>query len=203
MPENQEPRSPESPRVLRAADRAPQPWRNGGGVTFEIARRAPPLQSALEFLWRVSIARVERAGPFSSFAGYARLIAVIEGAGMQLSGLAPESIALRPFEPFRFDGAASVSGALPAGPVSDLNVIFEPRHCTARLSMLVGDLEERRAACAELLILNLRPAPMRCAIDGAIFELDRRDAVWITLPDATVSCRGVALAALVEIDHTI
>jgi len=203
MPENDEPRVVQSQRVLRAADRWPQPWRNGGGVTFEVARRAAPPQSVVEFLWRVSVARVESAGPFSSFAGYERLIAVIEGSGMQLTGVAPQSIALRPFEPFCFDGGASVTGALPAGPVSDLNVIFDPRHCTARLSIVAGELSERRAACKELLILNLGPAPMRCAIDSAIIELDRRDAVWITSPDASVSCGSVERAAFIEIEHAL
>jgi environmental stress-induced protein Ves len=202
MPENDDARAADSPRVLRAADRAPQPWRNGGGVTFEVARRAASPQSALEFLWRVSIARVESAGPFSSFAGYERLIAVIEGSGMLLSGIAPQNVALRPFVPFRFDGAASVTGALPAGPVSDLNVIFDPRHCTAGLS-IVAELAERRASCTELLILNLGPSPMECTIDVASLVLAHRDAVWITSPDAAVSCRDIERAAVIEIDHGV
>ena len=69
MPENDESRVVEPPRVLRAAERSPQTWRNGGGVTFEVARRNAAPQSALEFLWRGSFARDERAGPFSSGAG--------------------------------------------------------------------------------------------------------------------------------------
>lgn len=200
MREREESAALESPVLRRAADRAPQPWRNGGGVTFEVARRAAPPGSGREFLWRVSIARVERPGPFSSFAGFERLIAVIEGSGMRLSGLAPRDVDLRPFEALRFDGAASVTGALPAGPVSDLNLIFDPRHCIARLRMVSDASLQRRAACAELLVINLASAPMECDVDSTKVSLERHDAIWIAAPDAGVACRGVVHAALVEID---
>jgi uncharacterized protein len=187
-----EPPASDSPILLRAAQRVPQPWRNGGGATFEVARRAAPPHSATEFLWRASIASVSSAGPFSSFAGFERLIAVIEGHGMRLGGLTPDDVELRPFEVFRFDGAASVTGALPYGPVNDLNLIYDPRHCIARLSMIVEALGERRAACADLLLLNLAPAPMECTVCAMTTTLDRRDAI--------VSCCGVERAALIEID---
>ena len=200
MPAGDPPRTLGSSLLRRAADRTPQPWRNGGGVTFEVARRSAPPQSGREFLWRVSIARVESPGPFSSFAGFERLIAVIEGPGMRLTGLGPQDVDLRPFEAFRFDGAASVAGAPPGGPVSDLNVIFDPQRCTARLAVIRDAPVERRAACADLLIVNLAPAPIECAVDSTGFTLARHDAIWIASPGARVSCRAVARAALVEID---
>ncbi len=44
-----------------------------------------PAGAALdEFLWRVSIADVERDGPFSRFPGIDRTIVLLEGAGMRL-----------------------------------------------------------------------------------------------------------------------
>jgi environmental stress-induced protein Ves len=199
MPVHAPPAS-DSPIVLRASERAALPWRNGGGTTFEVARRAAPRHSTAEFLWRVSIASVSSAGPFSSFAGFERLIAVIEGRGMRLSGITQEDVALRPFEVFRFDGAASVTGALPQGPVNDLNLIYDPRHCVARLSMIVDALAERRAACAELLILNLAAAPLECTAGAVTTTLDRCDAVWIASPDAIVACCGVERVAVIEID---
>jgi environmental stress-induced protein Ves len=93
-----------------------------------------------------------------------------------------------------------VTGALPGGPVSDFNVIFDPRHCTARLSVMKDAPPERRAACADLLIINLAAAPMECAVEAARITLDRHDAIWIASPAAFIRCRGVTRAAIVEID---
>ena len=52
--------------LLSAARRAAVPWKNGGGVTREVA--AHPAGASLEdFDWRVSTAEVRAAGPFSGF----------------------------------------------------------------------------------------------------------------------------------------
>ena len=58
------------------------PWRNGLGTTTEIA--AEPSADG-RFHWRLSIADVAQSGPFSSFEGYDRTIAVVAGAGMRLA----------------------------------------------------------------------------------------------------------------------
>ncbi|HEY3949962.1 HutD family protein, partial [Phenylobacterium sp.] len=50
--------------LLRAADRAPQPWKNGGGLTWPVA--VSPEGAGLDgFDWRLSLALVESGGPFS------------------------------------------------------------------------------------------------------------------------------------------
>ena len=54
------------------------PWKNGGGVTVEIYTNPP----SAAFDWRVSIATVNAAGPFSTFAGYERHIMTLTGEGM-------------------------------------------------------------------------------------------------------------------------
>ncbi|WP_344323995.1 HutD family protein, partial [Kitasatospora putterlickiae] len=52
-------------RFLRAAERPATAWRNGGGVTREVAGH--PVGSGLDdFRWRVSLADVASAGPFSA-----------------------------------------------------------------------------------------------------------------------------------------
>src|SRR5215472_11228475 len=64
--------------ILRAAERRAAPWKNGGGLTREVA--VHPAGSDLgNFDWRVSIAEVLRGGPFSSFPGVDRHMAVISG----------------------------------------------------------------------------------------------------------------------------
>ena len=70
-------------RILRAADRIPTPWKNGGGLTCEVAAW-PPGASLPHFEWRASIAEVTSDGPFSDFEGVDRVITVLEGAGLEL-----------------------------------------------------------------------------------------------------------------------
>ncbi|NYH19335.1 HutD/Ves family protein [Paraburkholderia bryophila] len=78
--------------LIRGADLVAAPWKNGGGVTREVA--AVPEQAGLDcFVWRVSIADVAQAGPFSRFAGIDRTLVLLSGAGMLLDEIAePESV---------------------------------------------------------------------------------------------------------------
>jgi len=105
-------------RLLPAADRAWVPWRNGGGVTSEVA--SGPDRDA-EFGWRVSIARIERDGPFSAFAGVDRTLMLLEGGPLTLTG-AGWRHSLAAGATLAFDGAEPVSATI-AGPSIDLNVM--------------------------------------------------------------------------------
>lgn len=48
------------------------PWRNGLGVTTEVLVQPPDASAG--FAWRISVATITRAGPFSPFPGYDRTI---------------------------------------------------------------------------------------------------------------------------------
>eukprot|EP01035_Chromulina_nebulosa_P052956 gene52956-72284_t len=52
------------------------PWRNGQGMTEEIVN-FPPESSLADFDWRLSIAHVEKDGPFSVFPGVVRTILLL------------------------------------------------------------------------------------------------------------------------------
>ncbi|PWJ86097.1 hypothetical protein C8D77_12435 [Mesorhizobium loti] len=110
-------------RILRAAEYRSMPWKNGGGVTTEIA--VSPTGAGLDdFGWRVSMARVELSGPFSQFAGIDRTLAVLEGDGivLEIAGYPPTSIN-RVTDPFSFPADVQTSAALIGGPITDLNVM--------------------------------------------------------------------------------
>jgi environmental stress-induced protein Ves len=96
-----------------------QPWRNGGGTTHEIFREGP----ADAFTFRLSIADVDRAGPFSLFAGVDRWIALLEGKGFALHRGELSRTIVHPFLPFRFSGDDAIDCTLLDGPVRDLNVM--------------------------------------------------------------------------------
>jgi environmental stress-induced protein Ves len=102
-------------------DYVEMPWRNGGGVTFEIARG--PAAGAI-FDWRLSLATIERSGPFSNFAGYQRAIAFVSGSGCILNGIEAQPLTLdAPGQFAIFPGAAQVTSDLIAGPCCDFNLM--------------------------------------------------------------------------------
>ena len=57
-----------STRRVLLSDVKASPWKNGGGVTREIAKGAAAGPDD-DWGWRISIAEVERDGPFSTFPG--------------------------------------------------------------------------------------------------------------------------------------
>lgn len=101
---------------------APQPWKNGAGLTREIAFGGA---SAVDFDWRLSLAEVERDAPFSAFPGVDRCIVLLRGAGMQLRSAdgAIDHALTTPLAPFRFAGDVALAATLVDGPSSDFNVM--------------------------------------------------------------------------------
>ncbi|WP_063773576.1 HutD family protein [Streptomyces rubellomurinus] len=109
-------------QVLRASERPASPWLNGGGVTREVA--GFPAGAGLDgFDWRVSLADVASAGPFSVFPGIDRVITLVEGAGMVLTVDGTEQPVDTPLRPFAFPGDATTDCRLLGGPVVDFNVM--------------------------------------------------------------------------------
>lgn len=109
--------------IIRFAELKSEPWRNGGGVTRELASH-PKAASAQDgaWDWRVSIADVNKAGEFSTFPGMERVLTVIDGELLLLTVDGAEH-PLEKYRPFRFSGEAVAYGALPTGDIRDLNVI--------------------------------------------------------------------------------
>lgn len=106
-----------------------QPWRNGGGVTWEIWRDGG---GPAGFVIRLSCAEVATDGPFSRFPGIDRVIALVEGAGMVLESAEPHTLEL-PLEPYAFPGEAEILGRLSDGPVLDVNLMVAREQASARV----------------------------------------------------------------------
>ncbi len=137
--------SPPAVRVIDPSRHRTMPWKNGFGTTTEIAIDPPEAGLGGRFRWRLSIAAVQRSGPFSAFPGYERTIMVIEGRGMELAvGSDPPRRLDRLFEPFVFSGDAPVQCRLLDGPVRDLNLMVDRSELRSRLT--VFRLEGQRPA---------------------------------------------------------
>ncbi|MBB6405216.1 HutD family protein [Arthrobacter sp. AZCC_0090] len=129
--------------IIRFAELRPEPWRNGGGVTRELASH-PKAASAQDgaWDWRVSIADVGSAGDFSTFPGMERVITVIDGELLLLT-VDGEEHPLEKYRPFRFSGEADSSSALPTGDIRDLNVIARAGEFKGYTSII--ELSKKRA----------------------------------------------------------
>lgn len=104
----------------------PEPWKNGGGVTRTLSvdtAGQPPR-------WRVSVADIDRDGPYSRFPGYDRVSVVLTGGGVELVAEGAdvadvadaERITLAPGVATAFAGDAGFQSRLLNGPVRVLNL---------------------------------------------------------------------------------
>lgn len=126
-------------RILRAADYRRMPWKNGGGETTEIA--VWPENAGLDdFGWRISMARVERDGPFSAFPGIDRTLTILEGAGLRLMIAGRAAVDLEAVSaPYAFPADLPTDSVLLGGPVTDLNVMTRRgrfKHAVRRVEAL-------------------------------------------------------------------
>ncbi|WP_442110432.1 HutD/Ves family protein [Pseudomonas sp. NUPR-001] len=163
-------------QVLRAKDYPRMPWKNGGGSTEEIARDAG---EGLEgFGWRLSIADIAESGGFSSFAGYQRIITVLEGEGMRLHVDGQATRPLQPFDAFAFGGESQVSCTLLGGSIRDFNLIYSPERYRARLQWLDGS--QRVFSSASTLLLFAAAAHVEVALNGEQpLQLGRYDCLQL------------------------
>ena len=148
-------------RILTSEIQA-TPWKNGGGVTREIATGSAPGPGP-GWGWRVSLAEVAQDGPFSIFPATDRVIAVIDGAGMDLISPDGATVALEPFQAVRISGDEPLSGRLRHGPVRDLNVMVLREHFAADMDLWQGPRSATSDVGSEdcLLIHSLAG---RCAV---------------------------------------
>ena len=178
--------------LLREAQYLPVPWKNGGGVTREIHRE--PAEPAA-FDWRLSLATLDRPGPFSPFPGYQRTLVLVRGAGVELDFGAHGAARLaRIGELVTFDGAWVTQCRLLEGASSDLNLIVsqERAECMARCESIRAAERIETAGWTETFV---------CCVEGAVeimtsvtgpHVLTPVDVACCGEPDAVVTCRPAA-----------
>lgn len=121
-------------RLIAFDSLTPAPWKNGGGITRQIAS-FPPGSDIGSFDWRLSTAEVAQDGPFSRFEGIDRRLYILDGAGLDLR-FADGTQRLRRGAHVDFRGEAEVFGALVDGPVSDVNIMVRRARVRMRAETL-------------------------------------------------------------------
>lgn len=188
--------------LIRGADLVAAPWKNGGGVTREVA--AFPAGAGLDaFVWRVSIADVAQAGPFSRFAGIDRTLVLLSGAGMLLDEKVETSttntLALtQPLDIAQFAGEAQIDARLVEGATRDFNLMV-------RRGATVGETEVWRGATqrtlsADVVLLFCASGSVSVTLGGEVQprELEADDTLRIDTPRA-LSCAVKGTGALLAI----
>ena len=185
------------------------PWKNGRGVTEELA--VWPTSASFEgsdYDWRISTARVESSGAFSSFPSMDRTLVVIEGSGISLShGDSGSASIVRRLEPYRFPGDEPTASRLVDGPVTDFNVFVRRGACSAAIEVLSLGKRRIRSEIGGKDAAHVFVYACRAILDARVtreeqpFRLRQGEGLWIQNVDASeeleLSGRGEGATALV------
>jgi len=192
-------------RVLTPADYRSSSWKNGGGRTTEIA--SFPSGSGLDrFIWRVSVADVERDGPFSAFPAIERTLVLLQGAGLILAGVGEPLEVRAHYEPVKFAGDVALECTLFDGPVRDFNLMVRRKQASGELAIVRGSAEAiapaRFQLCyaavgvCECLIAGHVPLTLH---EGHTLLVDANDAAPSVLHVNPLSSDAVALGAAIDL----
>ncbi|MBK6322373.1 MAG: HutD family protein [Burkholderiales bacterium] len=179
--------------VVHLADVAATQWRNGGGLTRELASGP----AGADWQWRLSVAEVAADGPFSRFEGVTRWFAVLQGAGVVLRVQTPSDTATPGATthrltvhdaPLCFDGAAATDCQLIDGPTQDFNLMLRHACLPARMVRVHANAEELVHASKFVAVYAIST---RASV--------RFNAEELYVPPATLVWRHVTKAATVRI----
>jgi uncharacterized protein len=205
--------------LIRGADLVAAPWKNGGGVTREVA--AFPSNAGLnDFVWRVSIADVAQAGPFSRFEGVNRTLVLLSGAGMVLDETdAPKEVPLgggahtvrshtltRALDIARFDGEARIDARLIDGATRDFNLMVRRDAAQGEVDVWRGQSQQstQHTLSADVVLLfcasgsvTLKPG------DTQALQLEAGDTLRIDAPTALrCALEGAGAVLAISIRYT-
>lgn len=141
-----------------------EPWRNGGGRTRTIATgmREPPTlavdsdsDSEPAWDWRISVATIERSGPFSAFPGVDRSSLLLGAGSIELSAMGEATLRMQcPGDVVAYRGDAIWNATVhgDGSPQSLLNVMTRRRAAQARTRALRDDASLKGRVLAVLVI---------------------------------------------------
>lgn len=181
--------------VVHLADIPATPWRNGGGVTRELAM----WPDAGDWAWRMSVADVDKSGPFSKFDGIERWFAVLEGAGVQLDVAGAPHRVTAADAPLFFDGAVTTDCELIDGKTRDFNLMVRRGSEPSRMVRVEGRFSETLHAIKTIAVyahestatvlfdeevLQLEPASLawRTVTGSAAVRVAAQGALWMEIP---------------------
>ena len=176
------------------------PWKNGGGVTIDIAVTMLPgfePGSWEGIIWRFSRTAIVTPGAFSDLSGFDRELALISGHGLVLRTPVGEIDVRQPFKPVRFAGETSIVSRLEAGPVEVVNLIGDRSRVSIDLFCLSDGAT--KTCPAGVHIIYAAATSCELTIDGKPYEIAAGHAMRIDAGTnfAIASRLGTAIVASV------
>ena len=165
------------------------PWKNGGGVTIDIAEQ--------DNAWRFGRTPITAPGPFSDYAGFDRVQVLVSGAGLVLQTPTGEIDVRTPFKPVAFAGETPITSRLEGGPVEVVNLIGNRAAVRIDLQVLRAGAAIGRSAGTHIVYAADGPAAL--AIDRAPHRLasDHALRVDLTNPGMIACTDGMLLVGSV------
>jgi len=154
------------------------PWKNGGGVTTDIAFDGD--------VWRFSRTPITAPGPFSDYTGFDRLQVLVSGSGLVLQTPSGEIDVRRPFRPVRFAGETPIVSRLEAGPVEVINLMGERSKVRLALAVLEAGRSQHLGAGIHVAYCPAGRAALRLA--GETHDLEADGGLRIEDVDGVASC---------------
>jgi uncharacterized protein len=163
--------------LVHLSDVAPVPWRNGGGVTRELAVSPAPG----EWQWRMSVAEVDASGPFSCFEGTDRWFAVLEGAGVLLDVQGEAHRITHNSAPFYFDGGAPTHCTLVDGRTQDFNLMVRRGSTPARM-LRINVPTSFVLGAPKIIAVYAMNTGASVLFDSKLVQLSPQSLAWASAP---------------------
>jgi uncharacterized protein len=189
-------------KILRARDLPQTPWKNGGGVTMEIA--VHPADASMDnFDWRVSMAIVDAGGPFSTFPNIDRTLTILEGGplGLQIGG-AQEILLDSISDPVSFAGDVPTRATLYGKRVIDLNIMTRRNRFRHHVTQLSFNGQAKAIKSQSSCFIVLREGEISVIQNGFSEDLLPADCVYLderSDRDFVFQSQSRATAFMVEI----
>lgn len=141
------------------------PWKNGGGVTVDIAVATDKDGD----VWRFGRTPIVAPGPFSDYRGFDRVQVLVAGSGLVLQTPDGEIDVRQPLRPVRFAGETPIVSRLEAGPVEVVNLIGD--RAKVRIDIRVLQAGDDIILGAGTHIAYCPDGPATIEVQGGRYEL--------------------------------
>lgn len=189
--------------LLKAETHRQMPWKNGGGVTVEIAIY-PEDASVDDFDWRVSTASVAQDGAFSKFENVDRTLSVLSGDALVLEVEDKVVQLSQQSQPFSFAADATTYARLTGGAITDLNVMTRRGH-------FIHQVHDLRITGAITQILSSATCLIYCG-EGALtvqlgtecWQLSQQDCLVLSDPAGSgAMISGAGRGFLISLERVV
>jgi len=153
---------PAAPRCFAIDELPRERWKNGGGWTRTVASAT---DADGQLRWRVSVADIEAAGPFSAFAGLDRSAVMLRGGRLRLQGDGQAWTFDGPGSLAQFPGELALQCDAPDRPTRLWNVMVRRGVAQARLQLL-REVATDLPAAPDLLVFVLQGRFDAVGVDG-------------------------------------